>query len=177
MERHLRAEPAFDAVPGQHVTHYPGGKRTDDGVVGRAWRGQQTGAQKLALHLEHLGASIQRQPGASTRSLDERRTAVSMAGGVHTISRRHRGKIGVLHVHPRCGGGRTDNVAMLQLFGIDQPSRGSLEFPAIRRFVPEAARYRISLSEIEVPPVLVRFAAVEPQPPPGPVSKTSRTRN
>src|SRR5258708_18107044 len=66
---------------------------------------------------------------------------------------------------------------MFQLFGIDQPSRGNLDFPAIRRLVPEPARHRIELSEIEVPAVLVRFAAVEHRSLQGPGAMIDRSRH
>jgi hypothetical protein len=95
------------------------------------------------------------------RTFDQPRVTRAMVGVIPTERRRPGRHRVALSLHPGAGNRRSNDVARLQFLGVFQTAARELEFPALARLVPDAARERIEWAEIEIPSVVVGFTTIE----------------
>ena len=122
-------------------------------------------AQHVSLDLERFEPSIHAVGAEGVRGLGEKRVEVAAELVVATVDRRGSGPAARMSTHPGRRGARAPDVSRFVRFRCLQESVGRLQGPCARRTVPSPHRPGIEDTWVhEIPPLLVRLAAVKERP-------------
>jgi hypothetical protein len=117
--------------------------------------------QHASFEVDELESTEQRVRAFMHRTLGKQRVTSHLRGRVHAETHGDGRKVAAALFEPTRRRGGARDVTGIQRFGMFQSGRRDLKLPCCRRLEPHPPGKRIEGAEIEVPPVLVRFSAVE----------------